>query len=55
MINLLQETQSWKKPDLKEAIESKLGGEVNETQFSKILKELCKIKAKKWCLKNYDA
>jgi len=54
MVKALKETQVWKKPELKKVVDEELGEECTEAQFSKVLKELCKLKAKKWCLKYYD-
>lgn len=54
MVEVLKETQVWKKADLKKAVDEKMGEECAEAVFSKVLKELCKLKAKKWCLKYYD-
>ena len=55
MIDLLRTNQVWKKVEMKEEVDKSMGTEVSETQFAKILKELCRPKAKKWYLKYFDA
>ncbi len=54
MLDLLKRQQIWGKKDLKDEVDTKLGKKMSETQFTKVLKELCNHKAKKWYLKCYD-
>ncbi len=55
MVDLLKEVQVWKKTDFKEAVEKKMGVDVSDTQFNRVLKELCVSKGRKWILKCFDA
>eukprot|EP00831_Metopus_contortus_P084781 TRINITY_DN9709_c0_g1_i5.p1 TRINITY_DN9709_c0_g1~~TRINITY_DN9709_c0_g1_i5.p1 ORF type:complete len:322 (+),score=58.98 TRINITY_DN9709_c0_g1_i5:150-1115(+) len=53
-ISLLRQQRIWKKIEIKEQLSKLLGSEVSEGQVSRLLKEFCKLKAKKWVLKFSD-